>query len=209
VNLGLLGYFKYRIFLVDAVSAALGTDWHLPPVVLPLAISFFTFEQITYLVETYHGETGEYDGLGYGPFISFFPHLIAGPIVRFRQLVPQFGAPDTWVFSPGNVASGLLIFAIGLFKKVMVADTFSGWVGPIFDRAPTVVFSDAWGATLAYALQLYFDFSGYSDMAIGLALMLNIVLPENFDSPYQAHSIIDFWRTSPWAAIGRDPRDGT
>jgi alginate O-acetyltransferase complex protein AlgI len=194
VNLGLLGYFKYRNFLVDTVSTVLGTGWEMPPLLLPLAISFFTFEQITYLVDVFHGETGDYDFLSYVLFISFFPHLIAGPIVRFKDLVPQFSAGDTFVFSHANVAKGLFIFSIGLFKKVMIADTFSPWVAPIFDRAPLVVFTDAWGATLAYTLQLYFDFSGYTDMAIGLALMLNLVLPENFNSPYQARSIIDFWR---------------
>jgi alginate O-acetyltransferase complex protein AlgI len=194
VNVMLLGYFKYRNFLVDTVSMAVGTEWSMPPIVLPLAISFFTFEQITYLVDAYRGDTGEYDFLGYALFISFFPHLIAGPIVRFKELVPQFSSREAFGFSHSNVARGLFIFAIGLFKKVMVADTFSPWVAPIFDRAPTVVFTDAWGATLAFGLQLYFDFSGYTDMAIGLALMLNIVLPENFDSPYQARSISDFWR---------------
>ena len=194
VNLGLLGYFKYRNFFVDTAGVALGAGWQLPPLVLPLAISFFTFEQITYLVDAYHGDTGEYDFLSYCLFISFFPHLISGPIVRFKQLVPQFTVAETFVFSQSNLTTGLFIFAIGLFKKVMLADTFSPWVAPIFDHAPAVVFSDAWGATLAFALQLYFDFSGYTDMAIGLALMLNIRLPENFDSPYQAHSIIDFWR---------------
>jgi alginate O-acetyltransferase complex protein AlgI len=194
VNLGLLAYFKYRNFLVDAVGSAIGADWTLAPLVLPLAISFFTFEQITYLVDAYRGETGDYDFLSYALFISFFPHLIAGPIVRFKELVPQFTAREAFVFSPDNVTRGLLIFAIGLFKKVMIADTFSPWVSPIFDRAPTVGLADAWGATLAFALQLYFDFSGYSDMAVGLALMLSVVLPENFESPYQARSIVDFWR---------------
>jgi alginate O-acetyltransferase complex protein AlgI len=194
VNLALLAYFKYRNFLVDTVGMAVGADWTMPPLVLPLAISFFTFEQITYLVDAYRGETGQYDFLGYSLFISFFPHLIAGPIVRFRELIPQFSSRDTFVFSVSNLTSGLFIFAIGLFKKVMVADTFSPWVSPLFDRAPKVGFADAWGATLAFTLQLYFDFSGYTDMAVGLALMLNIVLPENFDSPYQARSIIDFWR---------------
>jgi alginate O-acetyltransferase complex protein AlgI len=194
VNLGLLGYFKYRNLIVETVGRAVGADWLMPPLVLPLAISFFTFEQITYLVDAYHDDTGEYDFLSYGLFISFFPHLIAGPIVRFKALVPQFTAERTFGLSPTNLANGLLIFAIGLFKKVIIADTFSPWVGPIFDHAPSVVFSDAWGGTLAYALQLYFDFSGYTDMAIGLALMLNIVLPENFDSPYKAQSILDFWR---------------
>src|SRR5262249_34340775 len=148
----------------------------------------------TYLVDVYYGTTGRYDFLSYCLFISFFPHLIAGPIVRFHELVPQFSAEKTFRLSPNNLANGLLIFAIGLFKKVVIADTFSGWVGPIFDRAPSLVFSDAWLGTLAFALQLYFDFSGYTDMAIGLALMLNVVLPENFNSPYQAQSIIDFWR---------------
>ena len=194
VNLGLLAYFKYRNFLVDTVSMAVGAEWAMPPIVLPLAISFFTFEQITYLVDAYHGDTGDYDFLSYSLFISFFPHLIAGPIVRFKELVPQFSSRSTFVFSPGNVTGGLFILAIGLFKKVMIADTFTPWVSPIFDHAPAVGFADAWGATLAFALQLYFDFSGYTDMAVGLALMLNIVLPENFDSPYQARSIIDFWR---------------
>jgi alginate O-acetyltransferase complex protein AlgI len=194
VNLGLLGYFKYRNLLVETAGMAIGADWHLPALVLPLAISFFTFEQITYLVDVYHGATGSYDFLSYCLFITFFPHLIAGPIVRFKELVPQFTAEATFALSPDNLASGLLIFAIGLFKKVVIADTFSGWVGPIFDHAPVLVFSDAWAGTLAYALQLYFDFSGYTDMAIGLALMLNIVLPENFDSPYKAQSILDFWR---------------
>src|SRR4029077_12656669 len=139
--------------------------------VLPLAISFFTFEQITYLVDVYYGATGSYDFLSYCLFITFFPHLIAGPIVRFKELVPQFTTGATFALSPSNLATGLLIFAIGLFKKVVIADTFSGWVGPIFDHAPVLVFSDAWAGTVAYALQLYFDFSGYTDMAIGLALM--------------------------------------
>jgi alginate O-acetyltransferase complex protein AlgI len=194
VNLGLLAYFKYRNFFVDTVGIAVGAEWVLPPLVLPLAISFYTFEQITYLVDAYRGDTGEYDFLGYALFISFFPHLIAGPIVRFRDLVPQFSSRETFVFSPGNVSRGLLIFAIGLFKKVMLADTMSPWVSPIFDGKAAVGFVDAWGGTLAFALQLYFDFSGYSDMAVGLALMLNVSLPENFDSPYKARSIIDFWR---------------
>jgi alginate O-acetyltransferase complex protein AlgI len=194
VNLGLLAYFKYRNLLVETAGLAIGADWHLPPLVLPLAISFFTFEQITYLVDVYHDDTGEYDHLSYGLFITFFPHLIAGPIVRFKELVPQFTADKMFRLSPINLSNGLLVFAIGLFKKVIIADTFSAWVGPIYDHAPAVVFSDAWGATVAYALQLYFDFSGYTDMAIGLALMLNVVLPENFDSPYKAQSIIDFWR---------------
>jgi alginate O-acetyltransferase complex protein AlgI len=194
VNLGLLGYFKYANFFVDTVNATLGVGWRVPPIVLPLAISFFTFEQITYLVDAYHGELPKHDFLSYCLFVTFFPHLIAGPIVRPKDLLPQFTRTQTFAPSSENLATGLFIFAIGLFKKVVVADTFGGWVGPIFDLVPVVPFSDAWGAALAFTLQIYFDFSGYSDMAVGLALMLNIRLPENFESPYKATSIIDFWR---------------
>ena len=193
-NLLLLGYYKYANFFVDTVNATLGVGWRVPPIVLPLAISFFTFEQITYLVDAYHGELPRHDFLSYCLFVTFFPHLIAGPIVRPKDLLPQFTRPQTFAPSSENLATGLFIFAIGLFKKVVAADTFGGWVGPIFDVVPAVPFSDAWGAALAFTLQIYFDFSGYSDMAVGLALMLNIRLPENFESPYKATSIIDFWR---------------
>ena len=194
MNLGLLGYFKYTNFLLDTLDRVLGSHWQVEHITLPLALSFFTFEQITYLVDAYRGTASEHEFLGYAFFITFFPRLIAGPIVRPGQLLPQLRRPSTFEFSAANVGTGLVTFAVGLFKKVIIADTFAPWVEPIFDRAPTVSFSDAWGASLAFALQLYFDFSAYSDMAIGLALLFNIRLPENFDSPYQARSIIDFWR---------------
>ena len=194
VNLCLLGYFKYTNFLLGTLDGIFGSHWQVRPIGLPLAISFLTFEQITYLVDAYRDTASEHQFLGYGLFITFFPRLIAGPIVRPGQMLPQLSRSSTFEFSAANVATGLLTFAIGLFKKVMIADTFAPWIGPIFDQAATVSFCDAWGATLAFALQLYFDFSAYSDMAIGLALLFNIRLPENFDSPYQARSIIDFWR---------------
>jgi len=194
VNVGLLGYFKYAGFLVGTLDGALGLGWRIPSIVLPLGISFFTFEQIAYLVDAYRAESPGHEFLGYGLFVTFFPHLIAGPIVRPRELLPQFSEPRTFVPSAADLSTGLFVFAIGLFKKVILADTFGGWVGPIFDQTPVASFSDAWGAALAFGLQVYFDFSGYSDMAIGLAGMLNIRLPENFDSPYKATSIIEFWR---------------
>ncbi len=194
VNLGLLGYFKYAAFVVRSLDAGLGLGWPVPAIVLPLGISFFTFEQITYLVDAYRGESPKHDFLSYSLFVTFFPHLFAGPIVRPRDLIPQFTEGGRLVPSQEHLTTGLFVFAIGIFKKVYLADMFGRWVGPIFDQATQVPFADAWAATLAFVLQVYFDFSGYSDMAIGLAGMLNIHLPENFDSPYKATSIIDFWR---------------
>jgi alginate O-acetyltransferase complex protein AlgI len=192
VNLVLLGYFKYRDFLVGSLNGALGVNWTLLHLELPLAISFFTFEQVNYLVSCYRYEPGTEDFVSYAMFITFFPHLIAGPIVRYREIYPQFNRHSDFHLLPDNVAPGLMIFAIGLFKKVILADTFRDYVGPIYDAHFIPAFPDAWGATLAFALQVYFDFSGYSDMAIGLARIFNVRFPENFDSPYQATSVIDY-----------------
>ena len=194
LNLALLGYFKYRNFLVDSTGALLGTNWHLPPLVLPLAISFFSFEQITFLMSAYRGEPGARDFVSYCLFIAFFPHLIAGPIVRYAEIYPQFNRNTHFRLTAVNFCDGLMIFAIGLFKKVMIADTFRPIVNPLFDRTVHMAFFDAWGGALAFALEIYFDFSGYSDMAIGLARMFGVRFPENFDSPYQARNIIQFWR---------------
>jgi alginate O-acetyltransferase complex protein AlgI len=193
-HLGLLGYFKYANFFVDNLNAAFRLSWQLDHIVLPLAISFFTFEQITYLVEAARGSTPAHTLLSYGVFMTFFPRLIAGPIVRPQQLLPQLNAPRPFVFDADNLATGLFIFAIGLFKKVVIADTVAKYVGPIFDHASLVTFPDAWGAAVAFALQLYFDFSGYCDMAVGLGRMFGIQLPENFDSPYRARDIPEFWQ---------------
>jgi alginate O-acetyltransferase complex protein AlgI len=194
VNLALLGYFKYRDFLVGSFDGALGLNWTLLHMELPLAISFFTFEQITYLMSCYREEPGTGDFVSYGMFITFFPHLIAGPIVRYAQIYPQFNRRSDFRLTSDNLSSGLMIFAIGLFKKVMLADTFRAYVGPVYEGHFLPAFPDAWGATLAFALQVYFDFSGYSDMAIGLARMFGVTFPENFDSPYQATNLIDYWR---------------
>jgi alginate O-acetyltransferase complex protein AlgI len=194
VNIGLLGYFKYRNFLVGSAGALLGTNWQPPALVLPLAISFFSFEQITFLMSAYRGEPGARDFISYCLFIAFFPHLIAGPIVRYAEIYPQFNRNTHFRLTAANLCDGLMIFAIGLFKKVMIADTFRPLVNPLFDSGMHLAFFDAWGGALAFALEIYFDFSGYSDMAIGLARMCGVRFPENFDSPYQARNIIQFWR---------------
>jgi alginate O-acetyltransferase complex protein AlgI len=195
VNLALLFYFKYRDFFIGSLDTAVGAHWMLLHLALPLAISFFSFEQITYLVSAYRREEGTHDFLSYAMFITFFPHLIAGPIVRYREIYPQFNRRSGFGLSASNVSTGLMIFAIGLFKKVIIADTFRAYVEPVYDgKYLAVSFPDAWGATLAFTLQIYFDFSGYSDMAIGLARIFNVRFPENFDSPYQSTSLIEFWR---------------
>jgi alginate O-acetyltransferase complex protein AlgI len=194
VNLALLGYFKYRDFLVGSVDGALGVGWPLLHMELPLAISFFTFEQVTYLMSCYREEEGTGDFISYAMFITFFPHLIAGPIVRYQQIYPQFNRRSEFRLAAENLSPGLMIFAIGLFKKVMLADTFRDFVGPVFEAHFLPSFADSWGATLAFALQVYFDFSGYSDMAIGLARMFGVRFPENFDSPYQCTNMVEYWR---------------
>lgn len=193
-NLGLLGYFKYTDFLIENVNQLLATDWPLLHLALPLAISFFTFQQIAYLCDSYQADTQEYNMLNYGLFVTFFPQLIAGPIVHHRQMMPQFASASTHRLNGRNVAMGLFVFSMGLFKKVAIADTFAVWARAGFDGGHALSLVEAWGASLSYTLQLYYDFSGYSDMAIGAALFFNIRLPVNFNSPYKATSIQDFWR---------------
>jgi len=194
-NLGVLGYFKYRNFFIANVDMAFGLKW--PPGVpfLPLGISFFTFQKIALLVDAYKGKVARIGWLDYGLFVSFFPQLIAGPIVHHSELMPQFHTRRA--LTAQQIAQGAAIFAIGLAKKVLLADTLSRFVGPVFNAAAAahpISFGNGWAAALAYTLQLYFDFSGYTDMAIGAALLFGIRLPLNFASPYKAASIIDFWR---------------
>lgn len=196
-NLALLGYFKYANFFLENISNALDTDYQIPPLILPLAISFFTFQQIAYLIDTYQARTREYGFLHYCLFVSFFPQLIAGPIVHHKEMLPQFARAALYRLRPSHLAVGLVIFAIGLFKKVVIADGMAVYASPVFAAAvggQTITFVDGWGAALAYTFQLYFDFSGYSDMAVGLARMFGVRLPLNFFSPYKAVNIIDFWR---------------
>lgn len=196
VNLGLLGYYKYRNFFIENLGAALGFDWSLAPLVLPLAISFHTFQQIAYLVDSYRQKVEQPTLFSYALFVLFFPQLIAGPIVHHWQLLPQLHSRRMYRFDAESFAAGLTYFVLGLSKKVLLADPLSSVADPIFDAAvaapPTA--TEAATATLAYTFGLYFDFSGYSDMAVGLALMFGVRLPYNFNSPYRAVSIIDFWR---------------
>ncbi|MBN8982340.1 MAG: MBOAT family protein [Rhizobiales bacterium] len=196
INLAALCYFKYTNFLLDNVSAITGVPLPFSNIILPLGISFFTFQQIAYLVDVMRGAPVERDPVSYALFVSFFPHLIAGPLVHHAEMIPQFKRGRTGRSSV-LTARGLAIFVAGLFKKVVIADNLAQFVTPVFahlDAGGGVGPEWAWLATLAYTLQIYFDFSGYSDMAIGLALMCGIRLPVNFRSPYKSTSIIEFWR---------------
>jgi len=193
-NLGLLGYFKYSDFFIENFNLAFDGSVSLLHLALPLAISFFTFQQIAYLVDSYREETAEYDFLNYALFVTFFPQLIAGPIVHHAEMMPQFASKWNLIKNYKNIAVGLFIFSIGLFKKVAIADMFATWATAGFNNAEALNVLEAWATSLSYTFQLYFDFSGYTDMAIGAALLFNIKLPVNFNSPYKALDIQDFWR---------------
>src|SRR5580765_2542721 len=195
LNLGLLAYFKYMNFLLQVVSAVAQHQLPHLRIILPLAISFFTFTQIGYLVDVYRNQSLHYRFLDYAFFVVFFPHLIAGPIVRHWEIIPQF-AERTLKVNLADMSVGLALFFIGLYKKVLLADPLSGYVAAVYGAATkglTLTWFDGWFGTLAFALQIYFDFSGYSDMAIGLARLFGIKFPINFDSPYQAASVNEFW----------------
>lgn len=197
VNLLLLGYFKYANFLIDNLNLLLGSAIDIGRIELPIGISFFTFTQIAFLADTYQKGLREYRPVHYGLFVTYFPHLVAGPVLHHAQMMPQFSLADTYRPRFAHIASGMAIFCIGLFKKVVIADGIAPYADSVFNataqgQIPTM--AEAWLATLAYTAQLYFDFSGYSDMAIGLSRLFNIRLPYNFNSPYQCGSIIDFWR---------------
>jgi D-alanyl-lipoteichoic acid acyltransferase DltB (MBOAT superfamily) len=193
-NLVTLGYFKYANFFTESLRAG-GVEIPLTAVVLPIGISFFTFTQIAFLVDTYQGKVREARFLPYLLFVTYFPHLIAGPVLHHAEMMPQFARTETYRFQLNNFLSGTTIFTIGLFKKVVLADGIQPFVAPAFDSAPSHVLTgfEAWGAALAYTLQLYFDFSAYSDMAIGLSRMFNVELPLNFNSPYKSRNIVEFW----------------
>lgn len=196
-NLGLLGYFKYANFFVENYSLASGVEVNLPPIILPIAISFFTFQQIAYLVDCRRQEAGEYSFMNYVLFVTFFPQLLAGPIVHHKEMMPQFSNPGVYRVRLNNLAVGLAIFAVGILKKVVIADQIAPLSDSVFNGvhggAVPLVW-EAWAGAFAFTFQLYFDFSAYSDMAIGLAYMMGIVLPLNFFSPYKAINIVDFWR---------------
>jgi alginate O-acetyltransferase complex protein AlgI len=196
LNLAVLCYFKYTNFIFDSVNMLTGAPLPFFNIVLPLGISFFTFQQIAYLVDVMRGARVERDIVSYTLFVSFFPHLIAGPLVHHAEMIPQFKRGRTGR-SAVLATRGLAIFAAGLFKKVVIADNLAQFVSPVFahlDAGGGVTTEWAWLATLSYTMQIYFDFSGYSDMAVGLALLFGIRLPVNFRSPYRAISVVEFWR---------------
>jgi D-alanyl-lipoteichoic acid acyltransferase DltB (MBOAT superfamily) len=191
-DLLVLGTFKYAGFFAANINALLSTGI-VVNILLPVGISFYTFTQIAFLVDAYRGNVARYALPHYALFVTYFPHLIAGPILHHKDMIPQFESARTKRPDPHLILCGLIIFAIGLFKKTCLADGIQPLVAPAFG-ADTPSFDQAWIGALAYTFQLYFDFSGYSDMAIGISLMFGIFLPLNFNSPYKATSIIDFWR---------------
>ena len=195
-DLGLLAHYKYTNFFLDNWVALTGSHINFPDIILPLGISFFTFTQIAYLADCHKGIVKERNPAHYLLFITYFPHLIAGPILHHKQMMPQFARAETYRISQENIAVGLTIFAIGMFKKVIIADAFPEYASPVFmvsKHTGALSWQDAWLGCLSYTLQLYFDFSGYSDMAIGLSRLFGIKLPLNFNSPYKSTSMIDFW----------------
>lgn len=193
-NIGFLAYFKYWNFFLENLNLIMGTQFNLPNIILPLAISFYTLQQIAFIIDSYEGLVEEKKFINYALFVTFFPQLIAGPIVHHREVMPQFENAKNKLLNFKNINMGLFIFSIGLFKKVVLADTFEQWVTPGFDQSNNLTFFEAWATSLSYTFQIYFDFSGYTDMAIGAALLFNIKLPQNFNSPYVATNIMDFWK---------------
>lgn len=192
-NVAVIFYFKYFNFFLENINALFGQSFVLRNIVLPLGISFFTFQQISYLVDSYRGQTKGYRFDEYALFVSFFPQLIAGPIVLHNEVIPQFRDTARRRLCADNLSRGLYIFALGLFKKVILADTFAKAADFGFGTIVTLTSLEALLVSLSYTFQLYFDFSGYCDMALGIGAMFNIDLPQNFNSPYKATSITDFW----------------
>ena len=194
LNLGVLFYFKYFDFFFDSVNAVFGTDFVLRGILLPLGISFFTFQQISFIVDTYRGEVADCSLSEYALFVSFFPQLIAGPIVNHGEMLPQFRSLGKKRADWEQIAGGVALFVLGLAKKVLLADTFGAGVDYGYENLAALGRADACLVILFYALQLYFDFSGYCDMAVGIGRMLGVEIPVNFNSPYKAVNIVDFWK---------------
>jgi len=204
-NLAVLGYFKYAVFLVEAIDALFAAGFQIERIILPLGISFFTFQQIGYLVDVSRDRIKAAGALDYASFTLFFPQLLAGPIVQYGEVIEQHRARPLWGVVGRNILIGLALFAIGLFKKTVLADTLALYSTPVFIAAregSAIGFADTWLAGFAYTAQIYFDFSGYSDMAIGIARMFGIILPLNFLSPLRSQSVVEIWRR--WhATLGR------
>jgi len=205
LNLLVLGYFKYADFFIGNLNRVAGTQYPLLRVILPLGLSFFIFQKIAYLVDCHKGLVTDRDPLRFAIFVMFFPQLIAGPIVHHAQIIPQL-QKDRLLPDARRVSAGLFLLAVGLFKKVVIADWLGEYVNEPFAHVAELQILDTWTAVLAYSLQLYFDFTAYSEMAMGLALLFGVVLPVNFNSPYKAASIREFWRR--WhITLGRFLRD--
>lgn len=192
-NVFLIGYFKYYDFFIENINAIFGTQFFVRKILLPLGISFFTFQQLSFLVSVYKGEEKVERFRDYCLFVTFFPQLVAGPIVLYSEMIPQFKDEKRRYFNAENFCSGLYIFTIGLFKKTVIADSVALLVNNGF-AMNELTFAAAWVTALSYTIEIYFDFSGYSDMAIGLGKMFNIDIPFNFLSPYRSESITEFWR---------------
>jgi len=196
-NLGVLGYFKYAGFFTENVNTMFGTSFTIPQIILPIGISFITFQKIAFLVDAHRGLVRNFSLQNYALFVTFFPQLIAGPIVHHGEMIPQFERRSPEDAFSSNIAVGLSIFCVGLFKKVVVADTCAVYADAgygILKAGGSLDMASAWMTILAFSFQLYYDFSGYSDMAVGLALSFGIRLPVNFYSPYRATGIVDFWK---------------
>lgn len=194
LNLGVLFFVKYFDFFVENLNALFKTDFAMKNILLPLGISFFTFQQISYIIDTWHGEVPDYPFLQYASFVAYFPQLIAGPIVTHDELIPQFECRTNKRFNWDHFARGIYIFVLGLAKKVLVADMFGNVANVGFGDISGLDSTNAIVVCLAYTMQIYFDFSGYCDMAIGIGKMMNIDLPVNFDSPYKSRTILEFWK---------------
>lgn len=194
VNIGALGIFKYYNFFVENVNAVFGADFQTRNILLPLGISFFTFQQLSYLIDRYRGDAPHYGLMDYLSFVTFFPSLISGPIVLHASTVPQFQDETRRRFSAESFSRGVMQFSIGLAKKVLLADTLALAVNYGYENIAALDAPAALAAAVGYTLELYFDFSGYSDMAIGVGKMFRIEIPENFNSPYRATSVKDFWK---------------
>jgi len=194
VNLGILGYFKYYDFFVENMNAVFGTDWNLKHILLPLGISFFTFQQLSFVIDRCRGDALHYDLADYMCFVTFFPQLIAGPIVLHSELVPQFQDRERRRFCIDSFGQGIVYFVIGMAKKVLLADTLGRFVNFGYDNVAGIDTISAILLAVAYSFELYFDFSGYCDMAIGIGKMFHMEIPDNFNSPYKAVSAKDIWR---------------
>ncbi len=193
-NVGLIGYYKYYDFTVETINVVAGTDFTLRHILLPLGISFFTFQQLSFQIRTYNSKDNKLNFIDYTLFVSFFPQLIAGPIVLYEELTPQITDETKRRFNAENFAHGLAVFSIGLFKKLLIADNLAILVDNGFSASTRLGLLPAWVCALAYSFQIYFDFCGYSEMAIGLGKMFNFELPVNFETPYKSLSITEFWK---------------